>query len=276
MPIKLFPFSFKEILRINSLKKKFYTTEELGRVKRMLKTSVKEGCFPSVVLKKIEAARFFSELVDLVIYKDIMERFGVENRIALEFFIKNTIASNSSKFSINKVYNMAKSLQIRVSKNTLYNFQKFLEDVNMIFFLRKYFKSLRKVELSLPKVYVVDNGIYTFTTYRYDVGKLMESFVFQELMKRGYEPNRTLFYFGDDYEVDFLVKEGLRIKKLIQVTYSSSLDEVEKRELRALIKAGDLLKCKDLLVITWDLEDETKFKRRKIKFLPLWKWLLNI
>ena len=219
---------------------------------------------------------FISELIDLVIYKDIMERYGVENRVALEFFIKSAIISNAKKFSVNKIYNTAKSMQIKVSKDTLYQFQKFLEDINMIFFLRKYTGSIKKSQLSLPKSYVIDNGLHYFTTYRYDIGHLMESFVFQELVKHGFEPNKTLFYFEKDYEVDFVIKDELCVKQLIQVTYASDRDEIEQREVRALIKASDLLKCKDLLIITWDYEDTLKIDNLEIKCIPLWKWLFRI
>ncbi len=275
LSIKIFPFSFNEILQINNLKKKFYSSEEVGKIKNILNSCIKNGCFPSIVLKKVEAPKFIFELVDLVIFKDIMERYNIENMKGLEFFIKNAVNSNSCIFSVNKVYNAAKSLGVKVSKNTLYNFQKFLEDVNMIFFLKKYSKSLRKIEISLPKSYVVDNGIYSFTTFKYDSGRLMESFVFQELLKQGYEPNRTIFYFGNGYEVDFVLLEKNSIKQLIQVTYASARDEIEKREIKALIKAGKELKCKDLLCITWDYEGEEKIERKKIKFTPLWKWLVG-
>jgi len=67
-----------------------------------------------------------------------------------------------------------------------------------------------------------------------------------------------------------------KIKQLIQVTHASSLDEIEKRELRSLIKASKQLKCNSLLCITWDYESEETFKEKKIKFIPLWKFLLNI
>jgi predicted AAA+ superfamily ATPase len=166
-------------------------------------------------------------------------------------------------------------VQIKVSKNTLYDFQKFLEDVNVIFFLKKYSKSVRKTELSLPKAYVVDNGLYTFTTYKHEIGIEMESFVFQELLKSGLRPNKDIFYFGNGFEVDFVLKEGLKIKQLIQVTFASSKDEIEKREIKSLLKASELLKCKNLLVITWDYEDELKIENKKIAFKPLWKWLLS-
>jgi predicted AAA+ superfamily ATPase len=43
-----------------------------------------------------------------------------------------------------------------------------------------------------------------------------------------------------------------------------------------LIKASELLKCDDLLVITWDYEDVVEISDKKIKFVPLWKWLLNL
>jgi len=46
--------------------------------------------------------------------------------------------------------------------------------------------------------------------------------------------------------------------------------------LKALIKASKELKSEDLLVITWDYEAEEEFKGKRIKFIPLWKWLLLI
>ncbi len=106
----------------------------------------------------------------------------------------------------------------------------------------------------------------------------MESFVFQELLKKGYEPNKNFFYFGtENYEVDFVVKKGLKIKQLIQVTYASDQDEVEQREIKSLVKAAELFKRDkpELLVITWDYEGNEEVKGKKIKFLPLWKWLLK-
>ncbi|HIP66762.1 MAG TPA: hypothetical protein EYH09_01385 [Candidatus Nanopusillus sp.] len=51
--------------------------------------------------------------------------------------------------------------------------------------------------------------------------------------------------------------------------------KLSKGRLKSLLKASELLKCKDLLVITWDYEAEEKFKDKKIKFISLWKWLLN-
>lgn len=275
LTIKVFPFSFKEILEVHNLTKRFLSSEEIGKIKNLLRIHIKRGCFPDVVLKKVEASRFISELIDLVIYRDIMERYGIKNRVGLEFFIKSAIASNSNLFSINKTYNVAKSLGMKISKNTLYSFQRFLEDVGMFFFLKKYSRSLRKIELSLPKCYVVDNGLYTFTTYKHDVGVLMESFVFQELVKAGYEPNRDIFYLGNN-EVDFVLVERGMVKQLIQVTFASEKDELKRREITSLVKVSKKLNCEKLLLITWDYEDRLEIGGKIVNCLPLWKWILKL
>jgi len=68
----------------------------------------------------------------------------------------------------------------------------------------------------------------------------------------------------------------MNVKELIQVTYANSLDEIDKRELRSLVKASELLKCKNLKVITWDFEGKEEFKGKSIEFIPLWKWLLKV
>ena len=66
-------------------------------------------------------------------------------------------------------------------------------------------------------------------------------------------------------EVDFVIREWLKVKQLIQVTHASGRDEIEKRESRALVKASDLLNCKNLLIITWDYESEEEYKGKKDK-----------
>jgi predicted AAA+ superfamily ATPase len=100
-----------------------------------------------------------------------------------------------------------------------------------------------------------------------------------ELMRKSEVFKRfTVNYWRDiqKKEVDFVIKDGIRTRQLIQVTYASSKETIKDREIKNLLVASAELKCSDLLVITWDYEAEEKVKGRKIKFVPLWKWLLNI
>jgi len=277
--IKIYPFSFNEIFLLEGIeKKKYYSSYDIGKIKNLLKNYIEKGTFPDIVLGNIHPSTFYKDYLDLLIYRDIIERYGIENRYALEYFIRSVISSFTKNFSINKVFNTFKSMNIKVSKKTLYNFQKILEDVEFAFFLRKFDGSLRKIELTIPKVYLIDNGIFRYIANKYDFEKFLEGIVLQEFCKNGYEPNKEIFYWKNSLgkEVDFVIKEGLLIKQLIQVTYASRKDEVEKREINALIKASEQLKCENLLTITWDYEDEVKINNKIIRFVPLWKWILKL
>ncbi|MEM2437671.1 MAG: DUF4143 domain-containing protein, partial [Thermoproteota archaeon] len=113
-----------------------------------------------------------------------------------------------------------------------------------------------------------------FTT---EYGRLMESLVAIELFKKSFHEGFELFYWKDyqGREVDFIIKEGLNIRQLIQVTYASDRNDVEEREIKALVKASEDLKCNDLLIITWDYKGEEAVGRKKIRFIPLYEWLLH-
>jgi hypothetical protein len=141
-----------------------------------------------------------------------------------------------------------------------------------------YHPSLKKQEKAPRKVYSIDTGLSNVVGFRLfeTKGKLMENLVAIELKRREKE-----FYYWKEYgksegqEVDFLIKENNIIKELIQVSYINNIDEIERREIRSLIKASNLLNCNDLKIITWDLEDKIIKDNKEIKLIPLWKWLLN-
>jgi len=275
IPLYVFPFSFKEVLKINGLElKKYYSYYEEAKMRHLLSSCLKRGFFPDVVLGNIDPFDFFKEYLDLVIYRDIVDRFGIRNRHSLKAFLKSCISSNTSPFSVHKVFNSLKSQGAKVSKKTLYAFQKIVEDINFGFFLRKFEWSRRKIELSMPKFYLVDNAIYTYFE-REDAGKLLENIVFLELVKRGFKPNENLFYWRDlqGDEVDFILKEGNRVSSLIQVTYASDRDEIKEREIKPLIKVSTELECNNLSVVTWSYEEDLRLENKRIRFTPLWKWL---
>ena len=104
----------------------------------------------------------------------------------------------------------------------------------------------------------------------------MEGVVFVDLLRKGFKINRELFYYKKNgHEVDFLIREEADVKQLIQVTHASGKDEIEKREFKSLVKTSNEFGCKDLIIITWDYEDELKIEDKTIRCIPLWKWLLR-
>ena len=104
------------------------------------------------------------------------------------------------------------------------------------------------------KVYVVDNGFVQSTAFNLseNLGRLLENQVFVELLRRGYIPGKTLFYYRtrNDKEIDFVTRKGSKVEQLIQVCYDMSSEKTRKRELDALIEASEELHCDNLLLIS--------------------------
>jgi len=75
--------------------------------------------------------------------------------------------------------------------------------------------------------------------------------------------------------VDFCLREGLKVSRLIQVCFDDSSPQVHSREVKALVEAGEELKCSSLTVLTWDMESKDTVKGIVVNFVPFWKWLLD-
>jgi len=129
------------------------------------------------------------------------------------------------------------------------------------------------------KIYCTDNGFVMAKAFRFspDIGRLMKNAVAVELVRRGYKINEKLFYYKTKTgkEIDFVVREGLHVVRLIQVCYETKARHTLNRELAPFAEAGKELGCDDFLLITWNDESEYSLKNIEIKALPLWKWLLQ-
>ena len=85
-----------------------------------------------------------------------------------------------------------------------------------------------------------------------------------------------LFYWKDvqHREVDFVVKDGLKANRLIQVCWNIQDEKTKNRELRSLAKAMKELNIAAATVITEGAEGEETLHDHTVKLIPLWKWLL--
>jgi len=272
----IFPFSFREFLRVRGIEvKKYLSSGDRARIMHGLNEYMRFGGFPEIVMSEREETklRILKEYVDTMLMRDVVERYGIKNIRVLRILFNSLISSFSSTFSVNRFSNRLRSQGIRISKNTLYEYMVYLEDAFGVFLIRRFSYSLMKVEQSLPKVYPIDVGylrLYS-TSFSANTGRLMETIVALELMRRKYSnPRIGIFYWKNGGEVDFVVKEGEKVRELIQVTYASGKDEIDKRELRAMERAAEELRCKRKTVITWDYEEDGE-----VRFVSLWKWLLQ-
>jgi hypothetical protein len=275
----LLPFSLREFLKAKQIAfKKPLMIEEEGKIKREVLEYLKWGGYPEVVLKN-NRERILREYFNTILYNDFVERFKIENIGLAKFLFEFMFQNFSKEMSGRKILNFLRTRVEKFGKNTVYDYLNKLPETLSVFFIERVSKSTY-VRKSWPKkVYVCDTGIATAIGFSEDIGKRMENIVFLELLRETNKNPLTEIYYWRDYqqhEVDFVVKEGINVNKLIQVTYASARDEIEKREIRSLLKASEQLKCKNLLCITWDYEASEEIKEKKIKFIPLWKFLLNL
>lgn len=272
----LLPFSFREFLKAKNVTTKLLTSDEAAKIRSLLRSYLEFGGFPEVVLEETEKERILKEYFEMILFKDIVERHKLKNislaRFLLFFFLQNF----SKEFSVNKIVKFLKSQKF--GKNTLYSYVDKIQDSVVLFVLNKFSQRVYERESWPKKIYLCDTGLTKVARFSEDIGKLMENIVFLELLRlTNKKPLLEIYYWKNHQqaEVDFILKEGTKIQKLIQVTYASSRDEIEKREIKSLLKASEQVKCKDLLIITWNYEDISKVGDRTVKFTPLWKWLLH-
>lgn len=271
------PFSFSEFLICKDFKTEKLTKDEESLIKHLLKEYLEFGGFPDVVLSAPKE-RILKEYFDAILFKDVVERHNVRNLHLVNLIFKQMVNNFSKEFSINTLYNNFKSHGVKVSKDTVYKYLNYFEDSVSVFFLKRHSKKLKIKESWPRKVYLSDTGLSKILRSSEDLGKLMENCVFLQLLRLKNERPLTDINYYKDYtgkEVDFVVKEGSKIKQLVQVTYASSLEDIRENEIKNLIQTSRDLKCKELQIITWDYKARRKVGGHFIRFMPLWKWLLS-
>ncbi|HIE36059.1 MAG TPA: ATP-binding protein [Candidatus Omnitrophica bacterium] len=274
----LLPFSFREFLKAKKIElKNVFTQIEKAKMKKYLREYLELGGFPEVVLKE-EREKILKEYFDTIFFRDFVERHELKSLEIARFIFSFVFQNFSSEISVNKIVNFLKSEGKKFGKNTVYSYIEKLQDTQAVFFVNRISGKIYIKESWPRKIYICDPGISTIFRFSEDIGKLMENAVFLELKRMQNENPLLEIYYYKDYqqrEVDFVLKEGLEVKQLIQVTYASGRAEIGKREADTLLKVSSELKCNNLIIITWDYEDDLVVKNKPIKCIPLWKWLIT-
>lgn len=124
-----------------------------------------------------------------------------------------------------------------------------------------------------------ESGLCNSLGFRFseNVGRLAENIVFLALKRKQImDPQVELFYWKDiqHREVDFVIKENLKVTSLIQVCWNMQDEKTKNRELRSLHKGMKALNITDATIISDTTEGEEKLNGYTVKIVPLWKWLL--
>jgi len=279
----ILPFSFREYLKAQGVEiERYPSSSKKARIFFHLNNYLEMGGFPEIVMEEDHelGIRIINDYKEVMLFRDIVERFNVKNILALKFLFNAMVASTSSTFSANKFYNDLKSRGFHIGKNTVYEYSSYLEDTHAIIMLRAFDYSMRKREQSLPKPYPIDPGFLRLQGPRlsWDLGPAMENVTAIELVRQLSEKTNSGIHYWKDAqqkEVDFVITNGGEVIALIQVCYDMKSKVTSDRELRSLVKSGETLSCDSLFVITWDEEGTHQVAGKVIEMIPLWKWLLD-
>ena len=246
--IKMLPLSFKEY--VSAFDNKNYGQLFLN----YMKNGGMPGNISILKTNPNDIDKYLDGIFSTIVYKDIMARNNISDKMLLESVLKFIFDSIGSPISTKKISDTLTSKGMSTSNHTVENYiTAFLESF-LIYKAERFDVKGKNLLARDYKYYAVDTGLRSFLLGKKadsDMGHILENIVYLELLRRGYR-----VYVGkvDDLEIDFVAenREGL---KYYQVALTTRDDKVLERELKSLQKTGDHYK-KILLTLDMDLETD--------------------
>ena len=270
----IFPFSFSEYLSLQD-----QPITSTGKREHLARYA-ESGGFPELLIKNLNGREYLATLFDSIVYKDIVKRFHIRFAKGLDDLAVYLLSNVAQEYSYTTLSRVTRCRSV----HTVQKYLGYLEEAYIFFSVPRFSFKFRNQVAENKKIYCIDNGFITAKAFRFSEnrGRLLENLVAIELKRRTLAGDTELFFWKnvEQEEVDFVVKQGTRISELIQVCADATGSRTRQREVRALIKAGNELSCKNLIVLTENEEREESAEwfgmQGTIRFLPLWKWLLPL
>lgn len=246
--IKMLPLSFKE----------YISAFDNNNYQQLFLDYMRNGGMPgniNILKSNVnDLDKYLDGIFSTIVYKDIMARNNITDKLLLESVIKYIFDSIGSPISIKKISDTLTSKGISTSNHTVENYITALLESFLVYKAERFDVKGKNLLARDYKYYVVDSGLRSYLLGKKadsDMGHILENIVYLELLRRGYK-----VYVGkvDDLEVDFVAenRDGLRY---YQVALTVRDEKVLERELRSLQKTGDHYP-KTLLTLDMDLETD--------------------
>lgn len=270
---EIFPFSFQEYLKYKEITVNLNSSKSLSFIKSELNNYLLDGGFAETINEdKAVSRKILSDYLELIVYKDIVERYNITNRSLLKSLNKYCFTNIATLVSFTKLYNDFKSQGFKLSKDTVFNYLSHLEDAYAVFTLPIYRNSIKEEQRNPKKIYAIDNGFKKIYDYAIgeDMSKLYENIVFLHLRRE----TKDLYYFKQNHEVDFYARiEGKEY--LVNVSYTIEDEKTKKREVDGLLEAMDYFSMNSAYLVTKEQEEIIEADGKKIYVLSLYKYLLE-
>ncbi|MFA5771738.1 MAG: ATP-binding protein [Thermoplasmata archaeon] len=266
---EVYPFSFVEYLNFKKIKPEkewFYVAEKKVKLIKLFEEYLSDGGLPEYLKNKDND--YVKTIYENILYRDIIARYSIRRQKLIKELVNILTTNVSSLFT----YNSLKKHLGLANSITVKEYISYLSNSYLFFELQKFDFSVRRQLNSPKKIYLIDTVFNRIIGLNFsaDRGRILENVVFIELKRR----NKEVYYYSDKNECDFLVKDGAKISGAVQVC--CTLNETNReREVDGLLDAMDKFKLKEGLILTLEQEENIKLKGKKIKALPVWKWMLG-
>jgi uncharacterized protein len=278
--LTLYPFSFREALRHAGAEPDvafaMLPPIERARLDAALRRYLVEGGFPEAQgIDARDRTPLLRSYVDVMVLRDVIERYAVSNVTALRWLERNLLANPGGLVSVSKAWNSARSQGLSVGKDAMYDFLSYFEDSFLVRTISMHTASERQRMVNPRKVYPIDPALVPLyeRTGRTQQGRTLETVIALELMRRGCDVSYVRS--ADDTEVDFLAERVGEAPMLVQVTLELNDGDTRARELRALESARVRMPEATCWVITRDSTPPTNPLPAGIRWASAAQWLLD-
>ena len=255
------PLTFREFLRFKEKAVQApVSRRELAEMHNLLQEYLLWGGFPEVVLvdspdMKLNLIRSY---IDSMLFRDVIERHHIKNAALVESVFLRLLKSFTKEISVHRWYNDYKSMGLKVSKDTLYQYLGYFEEAQFVYLV----ENMLGGSSSQKKIYLVDNGLYLRVRgFDKDWGKLLENRVFNDLQRRH---GRVSFVKGRGRDLDFVAGS-----RAVQVSYELN-DRSLRRETEGATRGLELPAVRESLVVVQEPMEPTA-TIAGVQVLPYWR-----
>ncbi|MBN2875058.1 MAG: ATP-binding protein [Spirochaetales bacterium] len=181
--------------------------------------------------------QYLDAIVDTVVLRDVVERFGVRNTTFLRNLISFCADSVGSLLSAKRISEYFKSQRLNTSPQVVIDYLEYLAAAFMINRCKRYdIQGRRHFEIG-EKIYFEDLGLRTAMRGfgQADLGKIMEKAVYLKLAQDGWAARVGVW---DDREIDFVGSRGGELL-YVQVAMSVLDEQTRQREFGNLARIDD-------------------------------------
>jgi len=227
--IRIYPFSFAEVLTLLSRGDKAVRMEEAFRLYLI------RGGFPFLYnypFTDDDANQYIRDIFDSTIIKDIAQRNAVRDIAQLRRLVLFFIANVGNTFSAGSLVKYLKNQRRSISTETIYNYIEYCRAACLLHLVQRQDLAGKALLSTQEKIYLADHGICEaiYGNNQRDINQVLENIVYMELCRRGYEVRVGK---AKNAEVDFCARRGADTL-YVQVCYLLASDDTLEREFSVL------------------------------------------